>query len=152
MRLALAAGVGGGRGRYAMHLPSADVLRSRFDEKQESKVLRVRLYGQKKKKKVSDENVGRETEGPAAGGLGALRGRGEGRLPPVTDLVASGGPRAAPGASAAPLGVGPEGAAAGPRAAGSGGASPSILGGGHSRRPLAPTEPRLCPAPGRMLP
>lgn len=50
MRRALAAGVGGGRGRYAMHLPSADVLRSRFDEKQESKVLRVRLYGQKKKK------------------------------------------------------------------------------------------------------
>lgn len=106
----------------------------------------------KKKKKVSDENVGRETEGPAAGGLGALRGRGEGRPPPVTDLVASGGPCAAPWASAAPLGVGPEGAAAGPRAAGSGGASPSILGGGHSRRPLAPTEPRLCPAPGRMLP
>lgn len=83
--------------------------------------------------------MGRETEGPAAGGLGALRGRGEGRLPPVTDLVASGGPRAAPWASATPL-------------AGSGGASPSILGGGHSRRPLAPTEPRLCPAPGRMLP
>lgn len=106
----------------------------------------------KKKKKVSDENVGRETEGPAAGGLGALRGRGEGRLPPVTDLVASGGPRAAPWASAAPLGVGPEGAAAGPRAAGSGGASPSILGGGHSRWPLAPTEPRLCPAPGPDAP
>lgn len=128
-----------------------DVLRSRFDEKQESKVLRVRLYGQKKKK-VSDENVGQETEGPAAGGLGALRGRGEGRLPPVTDLVASGGPRAAPWASAAPLGVGPEGAAAGPRAAGSGRSSPSILGGGHSRRPLAPTEPRLCPAPGPDAP
>lgn len=93
---------GGGAGtQCTCHRP--DVLRSGFDEKQESKVLRVRLYGQKKKK-VSDENVGRETEGPAAGGLGALRGRGEGRLPPVADLVASGGPRAARGPAPRPSG------------------------------------------------
>lgn len=129
-----------------------DVLRSRFDEKQESKVLRVRLYGQKKKKKVSDENVGRETEGPAAGGLGALRGRGEGRLPPVTDLVASGGPRAAPWASATPLGVGPEGAAAGRGRRAQDGHRPASWAGATAGGPWPPPSPGSARLRGRMLP
>lgn len=129
-----------------------DVLRSRFDEKQESKVLRVRLYGQKKKKKVSDENVGRETEGPAAGGLGALRGRGEGRPPPVTDLVASGGPCAARGPAPRPSGWAQKVRlpARGRRA--QEGHRPASWAGATAGGPWPPPSPGSARLRGRMLP